>query len=114
LRAVDVNGVTLAYRVAGDPAAPPAVLLHGLGDDERDWRAVLSALAIRYRVYAPDLRGHGRSSHPGRYSFELMRDFSVPRCAAGHSHAVRLRRRQRHSRADQRPRSVLVGRSRFG
>ncbi len=25
-------------------------------------------------MYAPDLRGHGRSGRPGRYSFELMRD----------------------------------------
>src|SRR6187549_3376581 len=50
------------------------VLLHGLGDDERDWQVVLPALAAGRRVYAVDLRGHGRSSHPGRYSFELMRD----------------------------------------
>jgi pimeloyl-ACP methyl ester carboxylesterase len=74
LRTVDTNGITLAYRVAGDPADPPMVLLHGLGDDERDWGAVLPALAAHHRVYALDLRGHGRSSHPGRYSFEAMRD----------------------------------------
>ncbi|WP_285557663.1 alpha/beta fold hydrolase [Actinoplanes regularis] len=69
-----MDGVSLGYRVAGDPAGPPMVLLHGLGDDERDWHTVLPALADRHRVYALDLRGHGRSSHPGRYSFELMRD----------------------------------------
>ncbi len=74
VRTLDVNGVTLSYRVAGDPAGEPMVLLHGLGDDERDWRTVLPALAGRHRVYALDLRGHGRSSHPGEYSFELMRD----------------------------------------
>src|SRR5258705_7851352 len=94
LRAVEVDGVALAYRVAGDPACPPMVLLHGLGDDEGDWHTVLSTLADRYRVYALDLRGHGRSSHPGRYSFELMRDdvtgfldaVGVERCVMiGHS-----------------------------
>lgn len=74
LHEVEVNGVVLAYRVAGDPASPPLVLLHGLGDEERDWHTVLPTLAGRHRVYALDLRGHGRSSHPGRYSFELMRD----------------------------------------
>jgi len=74
LSTVDVNGVTLAYRVVGDPIGQPMVLLHGLGDDERDWHPVLAALASNYRVYVLDLRGHGRSSHPGRYSFELMRD----------------------------------------
>ncbi|MEU6076284.1 alpha/beta fold hydrolase [Micromonospora sp. NPDC047074] len=70
------------------------VLLHGLGNDERDWRGVLPALAGRHRVYALDLRGHGRSDHPGRYSFELMRDdvigfldaVDVERCVVvGHS-----------------------------
>ena len=71
---VDVGGVALAYRVAGDPAHPPMVLLHGLGDAAANWDGVLPALARRHRVYAVDLRGHGLSSHPGRYSFELMRD----------------------------------------
>src|SRR5258706_4434520 len=70
------------------------LLLHGLGDDEGDWHTVLSTLADRYRVYALDLRGHGRSSHPGQYSFELMRDdvigfldaIGVERCVViGHS-----------------------------
>jgi pimeloyl-ACP methyl ester carboxylesterase len=74
LGTVEINGITLAYRTAGDPADPPMVLLHGLGDDARDWDVVLPALAANHRVYAVDLRGHGRSSHPGRYSFELMRD----------------------------------------
>ena len=94
LRAVTGGGVVLAYRVAGDPTSPPMVLLHGLGDDGRDWHTVLPALADRYRVYALDLRGHGRSDHPGRYSFELMRDdvigfldeVDVERCVViGHS-----------------------------
>ncbi|WP_373871989.1 alpha/beta fold hydrolase [Actinoplanes regularis] len=74
MHGIDIDGVSLGFRVAGDPAGPPMVLLHGLGDDERDWHTVLPALADRHRVYALDLRGHGRSSHPGRYSFELMRD----------------------------------------
>jgi pimeloyl-ACP methyl ester carboxylesterase len=91
---VDVGGVTLAYRVAGDPAHPPMVLLHALGEDERDWHTVLPTLAGDHRVYALDLRGHGRSAHPGRYSFELMRDdvigfldaAGIRRCAMiGHS-----------------------------
>jgi pimeloyl-ACP methyl ester carboxylesterase len=94
LSTVDVDGVTLAYRVVGDAADLPMVLLHGLGDDERDWGVVLPAFAGRYRVYALDLRGHGRSSHPGRYSFEVMRDdvigfleaVGIERCVlVGHS-----------------------------
>jgi pimeloyl-ACP methyl ester carboxylesterase len=71
---VDLDGTTLAYQAIGDPGAPAMVLLHGLGDDGNDWDVVLPAFAAKHRVYALDLRGHGRSSHPGRYSFELMRD----------------------------------------
>ncbi|MFF1631368.1 alpha/beta fold hydrolase [Streptomyces sp. NPDC058272] len=72
-RSVDVGGVRLAYRVAGPEAAPPLVLLHALGEDSTDWAGVVPALARRRRVYALDLRGHGRSDWPGEYSLELMR-----------------------------------------
>jgi pimeloyl-ACP methyl ester carboxylesterase len=65
-------GIRLAYRVAGRPDAPPLVLLHGLGDGAASWDGVAPALARRSRVYAPDLRGHGRSDRPGDYSVELM------------------------------------------
>ncbi|MEU4218789.1 alpha/beta fold hydrolase [Actinoplanes sp. NPDC026623] len=65
--------VTLAYLEAGDTSAPAMVLLHGLGDDSSDWGDVLADFAADFHVYALDLRGHGRSSRPGRYSFELMR-----------------------------------------
>ncbi|MCX5441062.1 alpha/beta fold hydrolase [Streptomyces sp. NBC_00063] len=47
-------------------------MLHALGEDATDWEAVVPALARRRRVYAPDLRGHGRSDWPGDYSLELM------------------------------------------
>lgn len=71
---VDVNGIRLAYQTAGDPQSPAMVLLHALGDDATTWAEVASAFADSYRVYALDLRGHGRSDRPGAYSFELMRD----------------------------------------
>jgi pimeloyl-ACP methyl ester carboxylesterase len=60
--------------VAGEPAAPVMVVLHGLGEDAGSWSPVLPGLAAEYRVYALDLRGHGGGPHPGSYSFELMRD----------------------------------------
>jgi pimeloyl-ACP methyl ester carboxylesterase len=78
---VTVNGVKLAYRVHGAAGAPPMVLLHGLGDDERTWDPVVADLARTHRVYGLDLRGHGASAFPGRYSFELMRDDVVAFCA---------------------------------
>ncbi|WIM92616.1 alpha/beta fold hydrolase [Actinoplanes oblitus] len=71
---VHVNGVTLAYRTVGDAGNPPLVLLHGLGDSGAVWDTVLPDLADTHLVYVVDLRGHGASSHPGVYSFELLRD----------------------------------------
>jgi pimeloyl-ACP methyl ester carboxylesterase len=71
---VDAGGLRLAYRTWGDPSAPPLVLLHALGEDSSDWDDVATAFAGRWRVYAPDLRGHGRTAWPGVYSLELMRD----------------------------------------
>jgi 3-oxoadipate enol-lactonase len=72
-RTVDVGGITLAYQVSGDPDAPPLVLLHGRGAGAADWDGVAPAFARHRRVYALDLRGHGRSDWPGEYSLELMR-----------------------------------------
>lgn len=62
------------YFVAGE--GPPVVLLHGLGLDAAtvSWRHVLPALAGEYRVYAPDLPGHGGSEKPtARYTTAFFR-----------------------------------------
>src|SRR4051794_13802916 len=54
---------------AGDPDAPPIVLLHGWPQHWWIWRRVMPDLAKTHRVYAPDLRGFGWSDAPaGRYS----------------------------------------------
>src|ERR1700722_5863613 len=72
--ATTIGEIRMSYEVTGDPAMPPMVLLHALGDRARDWAPVTQAFAGRYRVYAPDLRGHGDTDWPGNYSFRLMRD----------------------------------------
>jgi pimeloyl-ACP methyl ester carboxylesterase len=53
---------TLAYRTTGDQAAPPIVLLHGIGSNSAGYRAQLAALAARHRVIAWDAPGYGQSS----------------------------------------------------
>ncbi|WP_093469752.1 alpha/beta fold hydrolase [Streptomyces melanosporofaciens] len=70
---VELGGIRLAYQVSGPPDAPPLVLLHALGEDATDWDVVAPVLARSRRVYALDLRGHGRSDWPRDYSLELMR-----------------------------------------
>lgn len=70
---VDIGEARLACRISGSPGGAPLVLLHALGKDGSDWDAVAAELADRWRLFVPDLRGHGRSDWPGSYSFELMR-----------------------------------------
>lgn len=48
----------------------PLVLVHGLGEDHRAWRAVVPHLALRRRVIAYDLRGHGETP-PGELTGTL-------------------------------------------
>lgn len=57
-----VNDVELHYVRAG--AGDPVVLLHGWPQTWYEWRHVIPALAERYTVIAPDLRGLGDSSKP--------------------------------------------------
>ncbi|MYS14913.1 alpha/beta hydrolase [Streptomyces sp. SID4982] len=73
-RLIDVGGVRLAYQVSGPPEAPPLLLLHALGENSTDWEPLVPAFAQHWHVHVPDLRGHGRSEWPGKYSLELMRD----------------------------------------
>lgn len=73
-REVTVGGIRLAYQVSGPPDAAPMLLLHALGERAATWAPVTARFAERYRVFALDLRGHGRSDWPGIYSFQLMRD----------------------------------------
>lgn len=53
------NGVKLFYTVIGEGQA--VVLLHPTPCDHRFWLPAAEALAGKYRVILPDLRGHGQS-----------------------------------------------------
>lgn len=53
------NGVKLFYTVMGE--GPAVVLLHPTPCDHRFWLPAAEALAGKYRVILPDLRGHGQS-----------------------------------------------------
>ncbi|MFJ5305453.1 alpha/beta fold hydrolase [Streptomyces sp. NPDC088350] len=68
---IELSHLPFHYREAGDPDAPPVVLLHGLMYDARDWDEIAGFLAEDYRVLALTQRGHGESAWPGAYSFEL-------------------------------------------
>jgi pimeloyl-ACP methyl ester carboxylesterase len=50
---------------------PPILLLHGIGADHTIWAAMIPFLSPSFRVIAPDLRGHGRSSTPAGSTYTL-------------------------------------------
>lgn len=53
---------------SGPPSGPPLVLLHGVTRRWQEFVTLLPALTLRWRVYALDFRGHGRSGRtPGKY-----------------------------------------------
>ena len=55
-------GVTLDALVGG--SGPPLLLLHGFPQTRMAWKSVAPALAERFTLVIPDLRGHGRSDKP--------------------------------------------------
>src|SRR5690349_10266102 len=59
MRFVDVDGVQTRCLVAGDDAAPPILLIHGLSLTADIWSRHIEALGGRFRVVAPDMLGHG-------------------------------------------------------
>jgi pimeloyl-ACP methyl ester carboxylesterase len=61
------QGLRLNVCAWGQPSAPPLLLLHGVRDHARAWDAIAAAFADRYRVLAPDLRGHGDSQWGGGF-----------------------------------------------
>ncbi len=55
------RGVEIFCEESG--AGPPVVLGHSFLCSGRMWREQIPALAAKFRVINPDLRGHGRSGH---------------------------------------------------
>jgi hypothetical protein len=60
----EVGGLRMHVRTAGQPDAPPIVLIHGLGVSSSYFVPFAERLATRFRVYFPNLPGHGYSASP--------------------------------------------------
>lgn len=73
-RFVDLPGLRMHVAEAG--SGEPVLLLHGFPQHWWAWRRVIPALAERYRVICPDLRGAGWSDAPpsGYTSEQLTAD----------------------------------------
>lgn len=70
-----VAGRTVHYRVTGDPANPPVVLLHGIARSLDDFADQHDLLDDAYRVYSVDLAGFGESDPlPGATTLPAIAD----------------------------------------
>ena len=58
------GGVRLHVAEAGPQDAPAVLMVHGYSQCHLSWEKQLEGLSGRFRVVAPDLRGHGRSDKP--------------------------------------------------
>lgn len=66
---VDVDGLKMFYRSAGDRSAPVVLLLHGFPSASHMFRDLIPELAGKYRVIAPDLPGFGMTEQRARDVF---------------------------------------------
>jgi pimeloyl-ACP methyl ester carboxylesterase len=61
---MDVAGLNIAYREAGNPSDPKLVLLHGFPASAHQYRNLIPLLARHFHVIAPDYPGFGLSDRP--------------------------------------------------
>lgn len=75
----EVRGLRYGVRLWGPNDAPPLVLLHGSRDTSLTFQFLVDAFAGRWRIVAPDWRGHGLTpAVPQGYWFhELLADLDV-------------------------------------
>jgi pimeloyl-ACP methyl ester carboxylesterase len=73
-RTATIDGVKIFYREAGPPGAPTVLLLHGFPTSSHMFRNLITALADRYHLIAPDYPGYGESDMPDRATFAYTFD----------------------------------------
>lgn len=71
---VEIDGIEIFYREAGDASRPTVLLLHGFPTSSHMFRDLLPALADQYHVVAPDYPGFGYSASPPVTEFEYTFD----------------------------------------
>ena len=115
-RVARVNSIRMHYLRAGDGS--PVVLLHGWPQTSYMWRKLIPALAARYTVIAPDLRGYGLTDKPpSGYDKRTMaadvralaHELGFARVAiVGHDRGARVAHRYALDHPDEVPRLVLL------
>lgn len=73
-KTLEVNGLEIFYREAGNPSAPTLVLLHGYPTSSHMFRNLINDLSSDYHLIAPDYPGYGRSEQPPMAEFDYTFD----------------------------------------
>ena len=71
------TGVTLNVALAGDPANPAVILLHGFPESHRTWREIAPRLQDDFLLVMPEQRGFAGSDLPqdvGDYKTDILID----------------------------------------
>lgn len=74
---IQLKEVTLNV-AEGPPSGSPLLLIHGGGNRWQVFLPIISTLALRWHIYTPDLRGHGKSEwltgyyRPEHYTADVM------------------------------------------
>jgi len=75
---IEVDGLNIAFREAGNESDPKLVLLHGFPSSSHQYRDLVRELAGRFHVIAPDYPGFGLSDIPDPanydYTFDAISD----------------------------------------
>ena len=71
---VSIDGLEIFYREAGSRSNPTILLLHGFPTSSHMFRNLISALADRFHLVAPDYPGYGNSSMPTVNEFDYTFD----------------------------------------
>ena len=73
-RTMDIDGVEIFYREAGDPQKPAILLLHGFPTSSHMFRNLIEDLKGDFYLLAPDYPGFGNSAQPDPDSFDYTFD----------------------------------------
>lgn len=73
-RSLDVDGLSIFYREAGDANAPTLLLLHGFPSSSRMYVPLFARVADTFHLVAPDYPGFGHSDSPEPSKFDYTFD----------------------------------------
>jgi pimeloyl-ACP methyl ester carboxylesterase len=72
-RYLQINDINMYYEEYGN--GEPLLLLHGGLGASSEWKPFIPALSERFRVFALDSRGHGKTNNPkGELNYQMMSD----------------------------------------